>query len=386
MAKRQLILLFSILLSCSFLAGCWDYVSLDDLAIVAGIAIDIDEEDPTRFQVSFEIINTSAAMVQESQGSLLVQSQGKTIYEAIHNANKQLYDQLYFGNMELIVISEPVAKEVGLKAVVDGFLRDPQIRDTVIMVVARGETAKKIITPQKEGGMIISHELNKNLDQERLTTDTTKALQIYEINNALLQDTSAIALPAFSYDEGEEDEEKNPQPVEDGMAIFHPDAQRGYLEEALVPYYLFCVEPLYGGAFSFPLAEYGNKHATLSIDKSVPRLSYRLKDGALTVRIHLAVEASMIEFGVVGANISYSAMAYYEREAATALQERVADMVTLVQTQEKGDIFGIARHIYRDNPKVWEALKADWEALFQDATIEITTEFTIEDTGFLREG
>ena len=130
--RKKMIRILTTLFLCVCLTSCWDYKGLDELTFVAGIAID-EAEGGAGYRVSFEVIDTQVSMKEGEMRSILVESEGMTIYDAIYKTNKQLYHYLYFGNTELLVISHQLAEKEGLKPILEGFLRDASTRDTMLV-------------------------------------------------------------------------------------------------------------------------------------------------------------------------------------------------------------------------------------------------------------
>ena len=69
------------------LTGCWDYISLNELTIVTGIAIDY-AEDQKNYHLSFEIIDITQSNKDEGIRTAILESEGSTLFDAVRKAKK----------------------------------------------------------------------------------------------------------------------------------------------------------------------------------------------------------------------------------------------------------------------------------------------------------
>ena len=70
---------FMLIFSIMLLSGCFNYKEINNYAIVSGISIDLDDEDPSKYVVGIQIMN--AKKDEESDNSLITfyKVKGKTI-------------------------------------------------------------------------------------------------------------------------------------------------------------------------------------------------------------------------------------------------------------------------------------------------------------------
>lgn len=78
-----------LILLCVSLCGCWDYRGLDQLIFVSGIAVDKNPETGD-YMVTYEIMNMQGNIKQEGLSAKIVESTGRTIAEAVQNANRRV--------------------------------------------------------------------------------------------------------------------------------------------------------------------------------------------------------------------------------------------------------------------------------------------------------
>ena len=83
--------------------GCWNYIGLNNMTVVAGIAIDKSGEN---YLLSFEIYDLQNTAQGEPIKSKIVQCKGKTIFEAVRNAKKRTSNKLYFSEAKIKLLKK----------------------------------------------------------------------------------------------------------------------------------------------------------------------------------------------------------------------------------------------------------------------------------------
>ena len=135
-----------ILIAMFLLNGLNNSREINDLAIVS--AIGIDKVDDTNYRVSAIVLNPS----KEESGSgssssskmILYEGEDSTIQEAIRKMILESPRKLYLAHMELLLISESVAKE-DLTNVLDFFIRDNEGSNKFLFVLAKEVEPREIL-------------------------------------------------------------------------------------------------------------------------------------------------------------------------------------------------------------------------------------------------
>lgn len=169
--KKLLILLIIPFL----LTGCYDYQELNNRAIVAGMGIDYNKDE---FTVTLEILNSkkSESEKESTNKTSYVSGVGKTIEEAMKDAHFRVSKDAYYSHLKVMVISEEVAKNK-IDDIIDYLLREPNIRNIFMPVMALGSNAADIIetisteNPVSSENIQILIESNKKSENVALDQD-----------------------------------------------------------------------------------------------------------------------------------------------------------------------------------------------------------------------
>ena len=112
-------------LICTMFTGCWDYKKIDDLTLVAGVAID-RPDNGIGYKVALETIDFSMSVQENSVKTQIIKIEGNTVFEAFNNTKTQIVKQLYFPDMQILCLSEKIASEDGLNDIVESFIRSTE--------------------------------------------------------------------------------------------------------------------------------------------------------------------------------------------------------------------------------------------------------------------
>ena len=277
--KKTLYIIPAIIL-CLFLNGCRNYQELENLSVVAGIAVD-KAQDGEGYLVSLEVIDTSAPIKENKVKSRVIESEGRTVFDAVNQVKKKLFDRPYFGNAQVLIISRKIAESEGIENIIEGFLRDTEPRETIEVTISRGETAKEIITPDNDGKYIYSYEIKKNLDGGKKNSNQLKNMELYKVYNELKRNSGNLLLPAFICAEKKETQEEEKDKIKketeaDGFAIFQKDKLIGWLDYGDVLYYMLINGSVKGSVFAFPLENQAKNNVSLTILKSSSKKSFEV--------------------------------------------------------------------------------------------------------------
>lgn len=190
------------------LTGCFDYNELSDLAIVSGIGIDYENEE---YSVTFEILSTKKeGDTSASSGTYNVSSKGSTVVEAFSN-NGNLMDKVpYFEHVDVIIISEEVAK-YHLKEVGEYIIRTSKLRNETFLVIAKDTKASEIIKATTKDQPVAASFITNMLENNKNSSSAGYFIPYTEILNSILTDGEDAIISVVSI--SEENDEKKPKLV-----------------------------------------------------------------------------------------------------------------------------------------------------------------------------
>jgi len=248
-------------------SGCWSYREINLLSVVAGVGIDRDAMTGD-YILYIEIIQSSpSSKGQSSPEGKIVETRGKTIFDAVRNAIEISGKRLFWSHAQCIIVSEGVARQ-GIMNVIDWFCRDTEIRLTMHLLIAKDVSAKEIMTAKGIENKVLSYEINDTIDNADHVEKYTKT-QLYKAVKTLKSEVPYTYAPCITIKQ--QDDIKTTTIC--GTAIFKGDILVGYLDTEDTKYFLYVVNEVEGGLLVN--RNYQNNpraHITLEVFKK-PQLS-----------------------------------------------------------------------------------------------------------------
>lgn len=378
--RKQYISLALILALLLPLGGCWNYRSLSDMAFVAGLAVDQHPENE-HYLLSFEIINLTKPVKEQGLQTLVIDSEGETIFDAVRNAKKKVKNKLFFGHMMTVIISEEIARSEKIPQLIDWFLRDAECRETMYFLISQEKTAAEVFSAQNVDSAVLSYELESILEKDKEITLSTNAVQLHDIYNLINSKGQALSLPAVHIVRKED----NPRLEINGTAVFKDKSLVGYLSPEDSKYLLFALDDVGGGALTVPANDNAEKNIALEISKSKTKRTFENKEGQRSFKIETDTEVFVGESaGQLDAQ-NKDQINQIKDAAQKKLEQGISDVIKKVQDDFQSDIFGFGKLIHKTNPVLWAQLEENWDEEFKNISVEVTSKVLIKNTALLKE-
>ncbi len=346
MLKKIVCFLFVLLFSVPLL-GCWNYRGLNQMVVVTGIAIDKDPQNDF-YKLTFEIVDMAASDAQQGLSAKIIESEGKTIFEAVRNAKRKTADKLYFAHAQIVVVSEEIARSEDMSALIDWFLRDGECRETICVIISQEGTAREILNVKGTDKTIVSSEIKEIVAHDKKVTASTAYIELYAIFSTLKAKGKSLALPAFHnvVNDGEPISEAN------GLAVFKGERLIGYLTPEESKYYLFVVDGIKGGVLTFS-TDGQEDDATLEISRNTTKRSFEYRDGKLKVTIKTETVVYLDELMAQGDMLDPERVDAFMKAVEAKLEQKMTEVIRKVQLEFDSDIFGFGNMVYKRNPQLW---------------------------------
>jgi len=377
MMKKSVCLMVSLLLLLS-LTGCWSYHGLSSITIIAGVGVDIDSTN-SDYLVTCEVIDMSSSG-KEGIKSSIVESRGKTIFDAVRNAKKKLDNKLYWGNAQVLILGDQLARQGKLSAVTDWFISDAECRETIGVIVSQEKTAKDILTVKGLNNSVVAYEVKEIIEHDQSTTGSLESVQLYHVFNDLRSPGVSVALPAFR----SVINDNNPVVEANGEAVFKGEKLLGYLSPAESKDYLFAIGGINGGILTLSSSNQDMQDVSLEVSQNKTKTSYSDTGGKIKVMIQTDTDVYLDEDKMNTDFLDEKEMEQLEMKAQTMLEHDISSMIQKVQTDYNSDIFGFGNMIYKKDPKLWEQLGPKWDELFPTIQVEVKSKVNILNSSFLK--
>lgn len=376
---KKVFLIFSCLI---FLVGCWDYKNMDEINIVSGIAIDKNPEN-NNYDLTIEVIDIYSMSEGSQQKCIYIKCSGMTIFQALNDCEKKIYNNLYYGGMRAIIISEEIAQKEGILNIIESFLRKEDIRETISITISQEETASDILTAKGIDSNNISYKIDKLVEENEKSAIVSNHSTLYDTFNSIVNEKKEVYLPAFHLTKYDNDGEEEDVIELNGLALFKKDKLIGYLDQKETLYFNIMGSNNVTGSISL----YSN-------DPEIESLSFEIYDcrnnkkitfenGKLNVKVDIKVQMKISEIIGEFDEISVETIDSMKEETALFIENRIYDVLSKVQKEHKVDSFGFQDHFYKKHYYIWKTIDQDWEQILQDANIDINVDVKITGSGFI---
>lgn len=362
-----------LMVTCS---GCWSYHEIESLSVVTGIALDTGQNG-YKYHMTFEILNLSDSEKQSSAKSLILETDGDTLFQAVRSALKQNNHKLYFSNCKIIIVSSALAQQ-GLKHILDLFLRDGEARITMQLFISKEKTAGEILKSEMTNGELTAFQLNNMLDSSTRNLSVCPNVKLYQINNMLNTDGIDLTLPTLTLKK----EEQNSTVLLDGTAVFRSDKLIGFMNDIDSLYFLFTKDEIEGGILVTG-EEPDSKDVSLEIQQSKTSVQPTVQNEQVSVNLDITMTAAFAEQMSKTDLVSKVGVNGIAKFAEKTLQENVERVIQTTQSRFGSDIFGFGLKIYQDKPSQWKKLKPKWNKLFPKIKYKVNAHVKITNTALI---
>jgi len=362
------------------LCGCKDYRGLNELIFVSGIAVDKNPETGD-YIVHFEIMRLQGDIKQEGVSSKVVESTGRTIPEAVRQANKRVTSKLYFGHAVTLVICEQLAIDGEIEQILDWVLRESEMRETTSIVVSVGQPAGDLLKMKGLDQGIVSNEINRILKEDQKTASLTYNVAAYEAYNVLNAEGASLVLPIFheAYNDGEMVVESN------GLAVFKDTVMIGTLSSLESQTFLFLINEIHGGVLISEFPDQKDIYFSLDVSNSETKISYeRTEDGQFNFLIKIKLLTTLTHTDKSTDKLKEDVISEYEQYAEAQLKESIEEAVQRVQREYESDIFLLGNYIQDTNNRLWREVKDNWDEFFRNARVVAEPDISITNTEYVK--
>ena len=376
MLRIRLALILIIMVSL-VLGGCWNYREIEQMSIVAGMAVDVD---PTgdEYELTIEVLSIVGGQEIKPKSKVMTIT-GETIFDAVRNAIALTSRKLYWSHAKIIIFCENAARK-GLVKVVDWYVRDAETRPDVNLIVAKG-TAKDILHTAQQTDEILSFQLSEMIDSEK-ELSTSRSVEAWEFINDIASEGIHPMLPVIEL----VNSEGNPTARMEGSAVLKGDRLVGYLTGEETKYALFVKDKIEGGLLVETLEDKDeNTRVALEIFKNKTSLTPRFIGNTIVMDISVKTTVGIDEIMGTMDVISEEGSRKLAAQAESDMKKNIEDVIKKVQKEFGSDIFGFGNTIYKNNPREWKRFRDDWDLHFPNVQVNVTCDIIIEGSALLKQ-
>lgn len=385
------IVVAALLLCLSFLlTSCWNYRELNDLALALGEAIDkAPGKDEYRF--SFQVVNSKEIVGQKAAGTVPVNvysDSGKTLLEAVRKASKKVPRRINAQHLRIIVIGEEAARQ-GIEEVIDLLERDPELRMTTRVLIAKGSDAETIL---KTIAPLEPIPANAILGKVKVTSKVlaeSYETELHHIIRGLMTKGGGPVISGIRL-VGDKEAGRKKSNLEQtatpaqlqttGMALFKQGKLVGWAAGNKARGLAWVNNKMRSTVVNLNCGDQRNAIA-IELLRTKTNIAGKLEGGRPVIRLEID-QIGFVEEVMCSVDLGKSAVIRdLERQLNDETQRIVMSAVQHAQ-KLKTDVLGFGAAIERAHPKMWHSgVEKEWASLFPAAKVEIKVHSSIRRTG-----
>ncbi len=393
MKKTKRTFMFSLLLSLIMITGCWDRVELEDIGIVLGVAIDESATKAAKKQEKEELKGQAKErkhilmvhhfiIPQEVEGKTRtgknkpysnVINEGETIFEIIRELSTRVARPPNYEHLKVIVISEEIARSTDLRDIINFFLRNPESRRTIKMLIAKGKARE---TFEKKPPIMANPALKmaKMIENTRKTLRMAPEMTLGDMSEKLTSETSFVMQRVVTSKTGTKIA---------GATVINGKTHKmvGWLGEDEMEGLNWMSGKGKAGIVKGTDQKTG-KTMVYEVGKMRSRIKPKVQGNNISFTVDIETEGSLREDWLEPGNaFKENLIKRAEKAAEMEIKRLTQKALTKTQKKFKVDVAGFGKQLSIYYPKVWKEVKKDWDKHFSKIPVDINVKVQISEFG-----
>lgn len=382
------LLLITTALALPFLSGCWSSHEVNSLGI--SVCIGIDKADKG-FCISEQIINPKAVASKKSSNEAPVavySLEGENITEIITRMTTLVSRKIYSSHLRMVILSEEIA-QAGIAPIADYLLRYFEYRTDFCFAIAKGSSAKEILSILTPIEAIPGVDMFNKLKMSHDEWAPTKDMRIIELANDICTEGRSPVIAAISKVDDSTRTDSTDVLRKTGkyemlkfadMGIFKKDKLVGWLNEETSKGYSYMTNNVKRTS-GFNTAADGVEIADdvlkasakikATVTDNQPRIDVLIKIDYVITEVKGHIDVSQLENLDIINKIPEEKITRICQEAVKTAQSFQAD------------IFGFGDRIHNKYPRYWATVKGRWNEVFETLPITVKVSAKMVSTGDL---
>ncbi|MED0675941.1 spore germination protein [Aneurinibacillus thermoaerophilus] len=393
MKKTKRTFMFSLLLSLIMITGCWDRVELEDIGIVLGVAIDESATKAAKKQEKEELKGQAKErkhilmvhhfiIPQEVEGKTRtgknkpysnVVNEGETIFEIVRELSTRVARPPNYEHLKVIVISEEIARSTDLRDIINFFLRNPESRRTIKMLIAKGKARE---TFEKKPPIMANPALKmaKMIENTKKTLRMAPEMTLGDMSEKLTSETSFVMQRVVTSKTGTKVA---------GATVINGKTHKmvGWLGEDEMEGLNWMSGKGKAGIVKGTDQKTG-KTMVYEVGKMRSRIKPKVQGNNISFTVDIETEGSLREDWLEPGNaFKENLIKRAEKAAEMEIKRLTQKALTKTQKKFKVDVAGFGKQLSIYYPKVWKEVKKDWDKHFSKIPVDINVKVQISEFG-----
>ncbi|KIL40980.1 hypothetical protein SD70_10185 [Gordoniibacillus kamchatkensis] len=380
------------------LGGCWNRVELNELSVIMGTAIDVEDN---QWLTTFQVIIPQAIASQTVGGGGVSQSpisvfstKGDSLAQAIQKISLESSRTPFFAHNRILIISEKAAREKGVSQIVDFYLRDGESRETVDVVLSKGpaKSILEVLNPQEK---IPANAIDRIFYETETQLSFARRIKLSEFAAMLVTPALSAVAPEIrisgerehrqSIDELAQTRQKAVLKIGD-IGVFRKDKLAAWLSRDESIGIAWLSDRIENSVISFPCSdeEPESRRSTFLVDRSRTKITPVITSDTIKIKAAIDAHGTLDE---TGCNVNLSkpeSIKLMEGQIKKQIERDIALSWKRAQAL-KTDIFGFGDKVHIHYPRKWKQLEQQWFDKLPDIELVSDLRVSIRRTGMIND-
>ncbi|MDO3676480.1 Ger(x)C family spore germination protein [Paenibacillus ehimensis] len=377
------------------LAGCWSQREIDDLSLVAGIALDKAQETKVEtalnkngaarkkddlISITYQVFTSSSGGGQGRGGGGSSEQKryqnftetGDLLLESTREISLRTERPIFAQHFKTLVIGDELLRTTPFRNFMDLMYRESEFRPSALVFVARGLARETF--ELKGAKEIPAFRILKMVDNQYKSTRILPSVTLTKLLT-YLQSKSSFLLQAIVKG-GEEIKFA-------GAGIVQGQSGKlvGFLDEDELSSVTLITGKVRGGTVKFTDEETGQKnlYEILSYKSDIVP---RVEGDNLSFEVRIESRGRLSESWVMGEKSFNDRFLKRQGEYVAKQMERsIRQTLEKIQKQYKADVLGFGKELRIHEPKIWDKVKSQWDQRFSQAEVRVQAKTIVAEFG-----
>ncbi|MBU7314694.1 Ger(x)C family spore germination protein [Paenibacillus oleatilyticus] len=393
--RKRMLAIMALLPMLLLLTGCWSQREIDDLSLVAGIALDKAHETKVEtalnkngaarkkenlISITYQIFTSSSGGGQGKGGGGSSEKKryenftetGDLLLESTREISLRTDRPIFAQHFKTLVIGDELLRTTPFWNFMDLMYRESEFRPSALVFVSRGlgrETFELKGTKEIPAFRILKMVDNQYKSTRILPSVTLAKLLTY------LQSKSSFLLQAIIKGGGEIKFA--------GAGIIHGQSGKlvGFLDEDELSSVTLITGKVRGGVVKYTDEETGQKnlYEILSYKSDIVP---RVEGDNISFEVRIESRGRLSESWVMNEkSFNDRFLKRQGQYVAKQVERDIRQTLQKMQKQYKADVFGFSKELRIHEPKTWDKVKSQWDQKFSQAEVRLHVKTIVTEYG-----
>lgn len=364
--------IFILLLFPLFICGCQNDKDLNNLSIVNAMGIDLSDN---KYEISLQILKSNKNDSNDQNNleeTLVYSSKGKNISDALSNITLKSPKKLYFGHLELLIISENIAKN-DINEISDYFLRNEEVSKNFTMLLSKDDTPKDILKKFKNDNSFPTGNILGSVEISSTIQGTTNNVKFTKFMQDLMNVGINPIIPVIKTN--------NDNLIIEDIGVFKGNVLIGYLDNKENIGYNFITDNIKSTTINYKCDT--DKYISININNSKTKIESKIINETPIINLKVDATAGISE---VNCSSEVDDLTKVKKQTEKEIKKIINSVLEKTKGEIKSDIFGFGNNIYINHYFYWKKIKNNWiDNYYSNLQVNTSVNVNLDDQGSIIE-